>query len=111
MRLFHLQEDIKMKFYSELLKDFYESADECEKAEEKELARLEKEQKAHEKEASEKKARAAEVEEAYKALQDARKKYNELVTKFINDYKSFHFTFSNTKDFLDDVFETHFRFF
>ena len=44
-------------------------------------------------------------------VETLQKKYNDLVSNFIKDYKSFHFTFSNTNDFLNDVFDTYFRFF
>ncbi len=100
-----------MKYYSELLKKCFDSAEECETAENKELTRLEQERQDNEKKIAEKKARAAEIESAYKEMQNAKEKYNKLVSDFIKDYKSFHFTFSNTKDFLNDVFDTHFRFF
>ena len=100
-----------MLYYSELLKRTFNTAAECEEAENQELTRLEKEQMEQEKKTAEKKTRAAEIESAYKEMQAAKEKYNKLVSEFIKDYKSFHFTFSNTNDFLNDVFDTHFRIF
>ena len=100
-----------MLYYSELLKRTFDSAEECENAENKELTRLEQERQDNEKKIAEKKARAAEIESTYKEMQNAKEKYNKLVSDFIKDYKSFHFTFSNTNDFLNDVFDTYFKFF
>ena len=100
-----------MLYYSETLKKTFNTEKECKEAEEKENIRIEKEQKENEKFIAEKKMRATEVEQAYKALQEAKEKYNDLVSNFIKDYKSFHFTFSNTNDFLNDVFDTYFKFF
>ena len=50
----------------------------------------------HKKElADSRKIRAKEVEDAYKAVIDAQKHYNELLTNFCKEYGSFHCTITN----------------
>lgn len=84
-----------MKYYSELLKKTYDSEKDCLKAETEYNEKLEAEEK-HKKELTEKrKERAKEVEDAYKAVQEARDRYNELLTNFCKDYGSFHCTFTD----------------
>jgi len=93
-----------MKILSEKTNKYYATVDECLAAEKafdeavaKEKAAKEKalvEQKAkEEKLATERKARATEVEDAYKAVIDADKHYQELLSAFVKDYGSFHMTF------------------
>ena len=55
--------------------------------------------------------RAKEVEEAYKAVIEANKVFNEKRNAFIKDYGSYHMTYSNTQDTINDIFETVFKFF
>lgn len=91
-----------VKFYSDLLGKFYESAEEAKKAEEAEVKRV-KAEKEKEKVAKEERAkRAKEIDEAEKALTAARKRYDELVRAFVRDYRSYHKTISSTEsaDFL-----------
>lgn len=88
-----------MKFYSEILKEFFNSEAECSKAENDELTRMEKRKEEEEKLLTEKKARAAEVEKAYKEIIKATEHYNTLLTKFIKDYKSCHFKIPNNELF------------
>ena len=86
-----------MKIYSEKTKKWYpmEEQEVCE-AEEREfdekMAKI-AEEKARE--AQYRKERAQEVEDAYKASREAEAKYLELRNKFVNDFGSFHMTFSN----------------
>ena len=86
-----------MKYYSTLLKSFYNSEEDCLKAEEayqKDLALKE----AKKKEASEiRRQRAAEVDQARDEYLKARKHYNDILTKFCNDYGAFHYSINNTK--------------
>ena len=81
-----------MKIYSEKTNQEYQSVEECLNAEaeyDKALA----EQKAKEEQlTATRKARATEVEKAYKAILDAQKNYNEKLNAFIKDYGSFHMT-------------------
>lgn len=75
-----------MKFYSEVTKQLYDTADALTKAE----AAAEKAKAAEEEKKKARAARAKEVEDAYKAILDAQQKYVELKNKFIEDYGSFH---------------------
>ena len=88
-----------MKFYSEKLNQFFDNDKACldaEKAFDKEQAEKEVRQKQLKEERA---ARAKEVEEAYKAIIDAKTKYAELKNKFIADYGSFHQTFNVKTEF------------
>lgn len=100
-----------MKYYSEVLKKLFDTADEAEKAEKEEKARVKQKKEKEEKLQLEKKTRAAEIEKVYKEIQTAKKNYNELIQAFIKDYGSYHFTFSNSEDFLTDFFEDFFKVF
>lgn len=93
-----------MKYYSELLKKCFDTAKECEKAEDAELSRLEKEKNKEEKLKAEKTARADEINKAYKEKCEAHKKWYQLVQKFIDDYGAYHYTYSIKDDFFDNFF-------
>ena len=84
-----------MKFYSEDLKKFYDTQEACEKAEKEFLEKKAKEEEAKKKLSTERGARAKEIEEAYNAVSAAQSHLNELIAKFLQDYKSFHFTFTD----------------
>lgn len=81
-----------MKYYSDTLKEFFNSEKECVMAEKKAA----KEQKEAEEKANqlkvEREARAKEVENALQAVYDAEKTYKELLDKFLDDYGSFHYS-------------------
>ena len=90
-----------MKFYSEKTNKLYETVEAAEAAE-KESAEKEAEKT---KLAETKKARATEVENAYKAVVEARKqardiikkaddKYNDLKNNFVKDFGAYHITYS-----------------
>ena len=87
-----------MRIFSEKTNKEYKTVEDCLKAEKEfdEALALEKAKK--QKLAEDKKARAAEVEEAWKAVREANKKYVELKNKFINDYGAFHMTFKDKDD-------------
>lgn len=91
-----------MKYYSETLQKLFESEKALVEAEKQ--AQEEKEKKEAEKKAlTEKRAtRAKEIEEAYKAIIEAKNHYNELKNKFIEDYGSYHLTV-NTKTPIDNI--------
>lgn len=87
-----------MKILSEKTNKYYATVDECLKAEkEYDEAVAAKEAKAK-KLNEERKNRATEVEEAYKAVVEANKHYRELLDAFVKDYGSFHMTL-HTGDF------------
>ena len=91
-----------MKYYSELLKSFYESEESCLKAEQEYQAKQKKEQEEKAKLAEERKARAKEVEEAMEALKLARKHYEEVLADFCKDYGAFHMSVNKSDS--DDLF-------
>lgn len=84
-----------MRIVSDITGKSYPTVEEClaaEKAFAEEQKKIEAEKKAI---AEQKKNRAAEVTEAYKAVETAQKKYIELRNAFIKDYGYFHATFAN----------------
>lgn len=112
-----------MKYYSEKLNKFYDTADACQKAEfeakekenlekikkERELA-LAKEKK--EKEVAERKAAAEKVDSARKALADAREVCNKAeenlrkeLADFCSKYGTYHFSSDKVEDFLPNIFD------
>lgn len=96
-----------MKYYSEVTKNIYDSAEACTKAEfeakEKEnLAKIKKER-----EANERKAAADKVETARKAYVEANKAYKTALKEFCDKYGVYHtsLTPKNSDDFdLFDIF-------
>ena len=88
-----------MKYYSETLNKVFENEKDCLNAEKEYKAKVEEEEKRKKELADSRKIRAKEVEDAYKAIIDAQKHYNELKNKFVEDFGSFHMTFSTTDDF------------
>ena len=102
-----------MKFYSTVLKKFFDCEKDCLEAED--MFQCEQVRKADEekKRAEERKARAKEVEDAFAAAREAVNHYNQLKDKFCDDYGSFHMTFSNDKNITDLLkgFDDFFRFF
>ena len=102
-----------MRYYSGVTKKIYESATELMKAEQeaeleqqKKLELEQKEKEKKEKIAAERKARAAEVEEARKEMVTAQNHYKEVLEAFVRDYKSYHYTTTDTKEIptLFDIF-------
>lgn len=111
-----------MKYYSEKLNKFYDTADACQRAEfeakEKEnLAKIEKERVLREEKekkearAAERKAAAEKVEVARKEVEKANKAYKDALSEFINKYGSYHYTTSNPDEIpsLFDIFDKIFR--
>ena len=88
---------MKVCYYSDITKKYYES--------EKDLVAAENEvikaQKAAEEKNKARKTRAQEVENAYKVAVDAQKKYLELRNQFIKDYGAYHTTIN---DIIDQIF-------
>jgi hypothetical protein len=87
-----------MKIVSEITGETYLTVDACiaaEKAFIEEQNKIEAEKKAL---AEKKKVRAAEVTEAYKAIEAAQKHYIELRNAFVKDYGYYHATFSNDEE-------------
>ena len=99
-----------MKYYSETLNKVFENEKDCLNAEKEYEAKVEEEEKRKKELADSRKIRAKEVEDAYKAIIDAQKHYNNLKNKFVEDFGSFHMTFSTTDDF-HSLFSDLFRIF
>lgn len=100
-----------MKYYSDVLKKFYNSEADCLEAEKSHKAKLEEEEK-HQKELNEKrKTRAKEVEDAYKTMQEAQKRYAELRTQFVKDFGSYHMTYTSKDDDWKSIFDEWFKIF
>ena len=75
-----------MYIYSEKTNKKYNTVEECQLAEMEYDERIEKEKAEKERLASEKEARRKEVEDAYGAIFEARKKADDLLDKYLNDY-------------------------
>ena len=99
-----------MKYYSETLNKVFENEKDCLNAEKEYEAKVEEDEKRKKELADSRKIRAKEVEDAYKAIIDAQKHYNNLKNKFVEDFGSFHMTFSTTDDF-HSLFSDLFRIF
>ena len=82
-----------MKFYSEITKSFYDSVESCEEAEKEYNKALDEKKEKEKTLKAERKVRAEELSDAYKAIKEAEKKYSKLRNQFINDYGSYHMTF------------------
>lgn len=100
-----------MKFYSEILKKTFDTEKDCLNAEKEHNEKLAAEEKAKKELAEKRKERAKEVEDAYKAVQEAQKRYAKLRTQFVNDYGSFHITFTSKDDDWNSIFEEWFKIF
>lgn len=80
-----------MKYWSEVTKKLYDTEMDLAAAEAvAKKADAEKEAKS-----KARAARAKEVEDAYRAVMEANKHYNELKDKFVEDYGSFHMTITS----------------
>ena len=92
-----------MKIISEKTGKTYETVDECVAAEAEFDKAVAAEKAKKEALAANRKDRATEVENAYKASVEARKNYYKVLHDFIKDYGSFHMTFNDRDDLVDDV--------
>lgn len=93
-----------MKYYSEVLKKTFDSETECLDAEKKHQLEVEEAEKKKAEITKVRKERAKEVESAFKAVKEAQKKYNKLLSNFVKDYGAFHMTLA-TEDTFDDIFD------
>lgn len=92
-----------MKYYSELTKNFYDSSDECEKAEEKARLALKKAEEEKKAKNEARTAAAKEVENALKAVKEAKKNYNKVLTDFCNTYGTYHCSISEPVSWFDFI--------
>lgn len=82
-----------MRFYSDLLHKFYDSDEDCIKAEKNFQKEQELKKKSEEEKSKARKAAADKVEEARKAYIDAKKKYYEELSDFCEKYDYYHISF------------------
>lgn len=98
-----------MRYYSDKTQKFYATEKECLEAELKakeaeNLARIQKEREERElkekkeKDAAERKAMAAEIEEARKAMVAAQKAYSEKLQAFVKKWHTYHYTTSDISE-------------
>ena len=98
-----------IQYYSNITKELYETEEACLKAEQAHTAAACKKKEEERRKSEERKARAQEVEDARKILDEARKKYriaaNEAATNyrklledFCKDYGSYHYTIKSSPD-------------
>lgn len=87
-----------MKYYSDKIRKFYDTEEECVKAEKAYTDKLEAEERKKQELAAQRKTRAKEVEDARTAAIEAQKNYKKLVNDFCKDYGSFHFTYGGKPD-------------
>ena len=90
-----------MKYYSEELNRTFDTEDECRDAETEYLNKIAEAKKQKEALKAEKKSRADEVSDSFKAYKEAEKKYIELRNQFIKDYGYYHMTYSDSEDTSD----------
>lgn len=88
-----------MKIYSEITKQFYETVKACEKAEAEALEAEKKAKEEKEKLNTERKIRAAEIDEARKAMVEAQNTYEKLIRDFCRDYGAYHYSTKDINDF------------
>lgn len=93
-----------MKYFSDMTQKLYDTEEllvAAEKEAAAELARKEEEarkaKEAEETKKNERKARADEIEAARKAMLEAQRKYQELVSAFVRDYKTYHYSTSSAE--------------
>ena len=84
-----------MKIYSEKTGAEYASVEDCLAAEKKFDEEKAAEKAKKEELAATRKARATEVEDAYKAILEVQKVYQEKLDAFVKDYGQFHMTISS----------------
>lgn len=94
-----------MRYYSDTLRKFFESEDECLTAEKDYSNKLAKEEAEKKALAEKRSTRAKEVESLYKAAAEAKKAYTKALSEFVRDYGSYHATFRTTDPLLFDLFD------
>lgn len=85
----------KIKFYDEVTKKCYDSMEEAEKAQADALENQKKQEEEKARLIAERKARADEVEQAKQAMKEAQDNYKKLLSDFLRDYKTYHYSVSS----------------
>lgn len=107
-----------MKYFSDVTKLVYNTAEECEAAEKEAVATQKREEERREKElaerkakkeaaAAERKAMAADIEAARKEMVEAQKKYRNAISAFVDKYGNYHYT-SHSADDIPTLFSSLF---
>lgn len=105
-----------MKYFSEVTKKFYDDVEVLEKEEQEKIAKEDAAKKAREEKIAKRADRAKAVENSYKAFaelcaknrkleDEAYKEYLDLRNLFVNDYGSFHMSYTTQDD--SDCFSTY----
>lgn len=89
-----------MKYYSEVLKKFFDDPEECQIAEKEVEEARRKAQEEKEKLLAERKERADKVEEARKTMIEAQKEFKRVLNEFVVDYGTYHYSTSNADEAL-----------
>ena len=93
---------MKTKYWNEYTNEVFDTKEEAMASEKKYLDA----QEAKKRKDSERAARAKEVEDAMKAVIEAKKHYNEVLKAFCKDYGSFHYSTNDLKNYnLLDLFD------
>lgn len=93
---------MKTKYWNEYTNEVFDTEEEAMASEKKYLDA----QEAKKRKDSERAARAKEVEDAMKAVIEAKKHYNEVLKAFCKDYGSFHYSTNDLKNYnLFDLFD------
>ena len=87
-----------MKYFSETLNKVFDTEQECTEAENL-YNQAQQEAEARQQALTEQRAtRAKEVEDAYKAVIEAKKVYSDLLHDFVADYGSYHMTYKSNNE-------------
>lgn len=94
-----------MKYYSEVLKKTFDTEVDCKNAE-KEYERVEKKKREEkEKKDLQRKADAKIVEDAYEAMREAEKAYEDALNDFVKTYGSYHKTYTTSYSQPRNIFD------
>lgn len=99
-----------VRYYSDVTKLLYETAEECEKAEKEFYAEQERKKAEALQKSNDRKDAAKKVENAYNALIAARKAYQDELSKFCKRYGTFHLSVDKDGilDWMDNFWSTWF---
>ena len=81
-----------IQYYSNITKEFYETEEDCLKAEQVHTAAARKKEEEERRKSEERKARADEVERALIAFEEAKSNYYTLLNSYCRDYGFYTFT-------------------
>lgn len=99
-----------MRFYSDKTRKFYETLEDCEKAEKDFEVEQERKKAEALQKSNDRKEAAKKVENAYNALITAKKAYHEELSKFCKQYGTYHLSLDKDGmlDWMDSFWSTWF---